>query len=256
MSKSTIKTIAPAAPVEVRPSRVLDRARLGVTLLRRLGSHRLGKRWLARSHDDGAPRLVYELHPSASSTPREDLLSRAIAFDGSHGLVIERLIRHDGEPRWVVCPYPGTHEGVLSLDRLLTQKPGGRLSKFETSRAVRQLLQLQHDARRAGLEHGAIRIDEILVDRHGRLLVELFGFAVALGVRSLRDSETERRDELKAIFRIGRELVTGASGGDVHVEMPRVLWPDAPRPWREWLSRGLGPAGFATPHDALASMPR
>ena len=105
------------------------------------------------------------------------------------------------------------------------------------------------------MAHGPIRIDEILVDRHGRLLVELFGLAMALGVRKRARPEEAARKEVRAVFEIGRELVTGAAGGDLRRDPPRSLWPDAPRPWREWLARGLSDSGFASARQALASLP-
>lgn len=241
--------------VVVRPIRPAQRRLPGATLLRRMGTHRLGERWLARAHDDGRSLLAYFL-------PRRldidgPLLDAAAQFRHQHALELEVVDSSDRSgATWILTPYPGSHDGLLSLDQLLSLKPDGQMDMYEVSRAMRQLLELVEASNIAGVHHGALQIDQVQLDRHGRLLVELFGVASTVRRTEQAWQPISTSDETRRVIEIGRELVTGTPRGGRSAKIPHSLAPNLERPWRAWFSHGLDPAGgFACAAEALDALP-
>lgn len=241
--------------VVVRPMQPAQRRLRGATLLRRLGSHRLGERWLARAHDDGRALLAYFL-PRRLELDRQ-MLEVSAHFRHEHALPLDVVDRDDRNGAiWILAPYPGSHDGLLSLDQLLALKPDGRMDMYEVGRAMRQLLGLVEASCEVGIRHGALHIDQVQLDRHGRLLVELFGVA-----RTVRRTEQawqpiSRCQEVQRVIEIGRELVTGTPRGEHGSKIPHSLAPDLDKPWRAWFANGLDPAGgFASATEAILALP-
>ena len=185
------------------------------------------------------------------------MLAVAANFQHQHALELEVVESTDGtSATWIQSPYPGSHDGLLSLDQLLALKPGGQMDMYEVGRAMCHLLELVEASNAANVRHGALQIDQVQLDRHGRLLVELFGVTNAVRRSTQASQPISRSDETRRVIEIGRELVTGTPQGRHGAKIPHSLAPHLDKPWRAWFSCGLDPAGgFACATEAIAALP-
>jgi serine/threonine protein kinase len=248
---------------------VADRQTLGPYLLTRdLEPNSLGERFLALHAEDQSSHVAYRCAPRPS---REGMsrfvhaIRTAESLRHEHVLSIEyHTIDGEGCP-WIVTPFTGDVDGVRTLGKLLREKEG-QMQPFEAERALVHILEAaaaahRTEATRDGREarlplvHGPLTIDEILVDRHGRLVIELYGLARLLsGEPASGDPETVR-DELRSIAEIGYQLVTGLRAEVPMIPASRLVKRLDPR-WDMWLSRGLDPVnGFESAEEALGLLP-
>ncbi len=217
-------------------------------------SHRLGLRWLARESADTPAKVVY-LISFPGSTPGGGLqgrLDQLLGFRSHHALPIERIEwTNAGGGCWMVTPYTGSADGLLTLGQLLGEKAEGRMDPFEARQAARRLLLALDDSHRHRVAHGPIALDEVLVDRRGGLLIELIGVdAARLGICT-----PDIRSEVRSVARVAHELLSGLPVGEVERAFRRPA--GVSRPWMRWLRRGLDPdSGFASASAALAALPR
>ncbi len=220
----------------------------------RLSPHRLGARWLARQ--GGAVFLACHIErPPAGLTPddAEEALRRLCRFSHPHSAGVSDIRRDGRAGIWIISPHCGAREGPLTLARLLAAKPGAEFDELEAVFAVRSLLEALSAARAFGAPHGLLRLDEVLVHRHGRLLIDLLGVERAL-TRQAPDGPSEARAEARAVAAIACELLTGVPPLDAPALTPiRTLG----RAWAQWLTRGLEPepGGFSSVEEALAATP-
>jgi len=233
-----------------------DRPAVGpYQLTRELPDHQLGARWVALHESDQTSHLVY-LIPRLDRPVRERALAALgliQAFSNPHILRVERFGPDSARRLWVVCPYPGDTDGLLTLGRLLRDK-GGQMSQDEAERATLQLLEALEAAHRAGLGNGPILIDDVLVDRHGSLLLELYG--VARAVAGDREPATDLgREEVRSIAEIAYQLITGLRAEAPLIPASRLVKKLDPA-WAAWLRTALDPlGGFAGPADAISALP-
>lgn len=231
-------------------------------------------RFLALHSSDQTSHLAYRF--GALRTARDEQRFEAAArlaaeFSHPHALAIQQFgVDVLGHP-WVITPFAGDVDGVRPLSKLLKEK-GGQMLPGEAERAVRQLLECVRaayagpdpltDERRAGAgevsprlwSHGPVSIDEVIVDRHGSLLIELYGLAAAL-CPSRSPSPDAERDEVRSIVEIGYELVTGLRAEEPIIPAHRLVR-RLPSNWSDFFDRGLDPSrGFDTARAALESMP-
>jgi hypothetical protein len=102
--------------------------------------------------------------------------------------------------------------------------------------------------------HGPLGLDEVLVDRHGRVVIELLGFGRRLRGLSQGNSETVR-DEIVRVCEIAYELLTGLRAEAPLIPAPRLV-PRLDKAWIHWLRVGLDPSrGFESASAALAALP-
>lgn len=237
-------------------------------LLRALEPSPLGERYLALHAEDQSSHVAHRLPQCAD---REEMrrfvqsVRTAEALRQEHVLSIEyHTIDGDGFP-WIVTPFTGDVDGVRTLAKLLREKQG-QMHPFEAERALQHILEamaLAHDAEpaqdgreaRLPLVNGALGMDAVLVDRHGRLLLELYGLGRLLrGEPAAADAETIR-DEVRSVVEIGYQLVTGLRAEAPMIPAGRLVKRLDPR-WDRWLARGLDEVtGFDSARDALASLP-
>jgi hypothetical protein len=186
----------------------------------------------------------------------------------SHILPIEQSgIDALGHP-WIIAPFTGDVDGIRTLSRLLKEK-GGQMRPLEVERAMDQLLRAlaaAHDlqtsdtgssdsgSQRIAAMHGPIGMDEVLVDRHGALTVELYGFARAM--RGLNRGNPELvRDEVRSVVEIAYQLITGLRAEEPIIPADRLV-PQLDQSWSTWLSKGLDPmCGFDSAMQALLLLP-
>jgi hypothetical protein len=240
-----------------------DRPRLGHYILTRaLPPSSLAARWLALHESEQTSHLLYRFPPCPDKAARRRFLSAVDAVSTlvhPHLLPIQQFAFDVGGRPWIVTRYPGDAAGLLTLDRLLRDK-GGQLHPDEAERAVEQLLEAVAYGQDQGIWHGPVQMDEVFVDRHGSLAVELYGMGRQLGwgpgaAQQLGGDAEAARDEVRSVVEIGYQLITG-----IRAEAPLIpagrLVKKLDRAWETWLAHGLDPSrGFDTPREAIAALP-
>ncbi|MEQ8850253.1 MAG: hypothetical protein RIB32_00560 [Phycisphaerales bacterium] len=224
-------------------------------LVRPLGRHAAGARWVAIDERTGENKTVFQFdrgedHPDRRRTLAA--LERLGAVRDSHLLTADQYsIRNDGSV-WAVAPYRGHQDGLMTIGELAEAK-GGVLSITETQRAVDQLLNAIAVAHDEKVAHGALSADEIFVDRHGSVWVELYGLIPCIRGAGHADELTVR-DEIRSVVALGYTLLTGLSAEDPRIAASRIVR-KLDRWWDAWFDRGLDPmGGFASADEALSAM--
>ncbi|HMN40884.1 MAG TPA: hypothetical protein PKE29_08560 [Phycisphaerales bacterium] len=240
-------------------------------------------RFLALHEDHQTSHVAYRFAPLGGKAEEGRLIAAvesAALLEHPHALKIQQFTFDITGQAWVITPFSGDVDGLRSLTRLLREK-GGQMSPVEAERVMHQLFEVialahgggalqpppgkQFDgvsavsgatsgvARAVGC-HGPISMDEVLVDRRGSLLVELYGLARALHNGQRPTMET-LRDEIRSVVEIGYQLITGLRAEHPLIPAGRLVRRlDAK--WDAWLNRGLDPsAGFDTAEAAMGSLP-
>jgi serine/threonine protein kinase len=235
----------------------VDRLRIGpYRLVRRLESGSLAERWLAFNEQDQTSHVGHRIRLAAASEARRFVaaLESLSPLTHPHLLPIEQFSLGAGNTGWIVTPFTGSHDGLVTLPGLLRAK-GGRMSPVEVERALTQIFDALDYAHSVGHLHGAIAPAEILVDRRGSLSVELYGLRRRLIGPGDRPPMDVVADEVRSLIEIGYLLLTGLPAEDPRIEASRLL-PKLDRRWDEFFADGLDPlSGFPTASDALASLP-
>jgi len=233
-------------------------------------------RFLALHENHQTSHVAYRFQPAKTKAQEAAFVAAVEAaslLDHPHALKIQQFTFDITGQAWIITPFAGDVDGLRTLTRLLREK-GGQMVPLEAERAVHQLLTLiaaahtgepielapgadDKPAPRAVPCHGALSMDEILVDRHGCLLVELYGLARAMAptMRAGDPSLESLRDEIRSVVEIGYQLITGLRAEEPLIPAGRLVKRLDPR-WDAWLSRGLDPSGgFDTADAALAALP-
>lgn len=242
-----------------------DRPRLGPYILTRvLPPTGLAARWLALHEVEQTSHLVYRFAVCHDKSSRRRFLS-AVEIIGqlehAHVLPIQQFAFDVGGRPWIVTKYPGDAAGLLTLGRLLRDK-GGQMAPDEAERAVVQLLEAVEYGQKRGVWHGAVQTDEVFVDRHGSLAVELYGLSRLLawgtgagGAGEMGSDAESVRDEVRAVVEIGYQLITGLRAEAPLIPAGRLVKKLDPA-WEAWLGHGLDPSrGFDTPAEAMDALP-
>lgn len=228
----------------------------------------LGDRFLALHEVDQSSHVAHRLRVGGSRLQMRrfvEAVRTCEALRHPHVLPIEyHTIDVDGRP-WVITPYSGDVDGLRTLTKLLREKHG-QMDVPEAERAIVHMLEAVAFAHRAtpaseGREarlpivNGPHAIDQILVDRHGRVLFELYGLSRQLrGEAPAADAETVR-DEVRSIVEIAYQLITGLRAEAPFINAGRLMRGLDPA-WDRWLGRGLEASeGFDTAAEALAALP-
>lgn len=237
-----------------------SRPRIGPYILTRdLGPSALGDRQLALHESDYSSHVLHRLRPAQSEAEERrwlDACEAAQAFRHPHTLPIERFGLDDGQV-WIITPYTGDVDGLVTLGGLLRAK-GGYFAPAEARQAIIQLLEVARDAHDLGLAHGHIALDEVLVDRRGSLLIEHYGLLRAAA--SPGPNPLAQRDEVRSLVRLGYQILTGLVPDAPVIPAGRVV-PLLDPLWDDWFETGLialesGGPGFksaAHAHSAIAS---
>ncbi len=186
-----------------------------------------------------------------------DRIMKTARLDHAHILKIERVGYDDTGRLCAITEYPGNQEGLVSLRDLLEVR-GGRLEFSEAIRLMGQLLEACMHAAKLDIVHGAISMDELLVDRHGCTLIELFGLQQALhNTYSIQDA---RAEQTRTVIGIGYQLATGMGYGE-HASnneggKPSKFTKKNEKHWDQWFSYAMDPlGGFESSQQALETMP-
>lgn len=178
--------------------------------VRRLEPGRFAERFLAVHDRDLSSHVVYRYPIRAESASRRRFLrvvQELAELDHPHLLPIEQYALCPSGRGCIVVPYTGNNGGLLTLGMLLHLK-GGRLTPAEAQRSIQQTLEAIAHAHRRGLVNGAWQLDQILIDRHGRVQLELYGLDRRLAGGAPPRSELIR-EELHSIATIGYRVLTG-----------------------------------------------
>ncbi|MFN7020832.1 MAG: hypothetical protein ACK4WH_05840 [Phycisphaerales bacterium] len=235
---------------------LLESTAVGPYLLTRaLAPCAFAERHLALHEPDHSSHVAYRFSGARSRQVRrrlESAISACRQLDHEHLLPVEDVVESDGDV-WVMCPFTGDVDGIRTLSKLLREKRG-QMDPFEAERAMEQLLDAVAHAH-TRVVHGPIRMDDVLVDRHGRLLIEFYGLRRALSGASAAADPEDIRDEVRSIVEIGYQLVTGLRAEEPMIPAGRVVKKLDPA-FDRWLSKGLDPAaGFESAAQALAEIP-
>jgi serine/threonine protein kinase len=204
--------------------------------------------------------LLYRFGHITDSVARRRVFDRFIKtahLDHPHILKIERVGYDDTGRLCVITDYPGNQEGLVTLGDLLEVR-GGRLEFQEAIRLMGQLLESCVHASEQGIVHGPFTMDELLVDRHGCTLVELFGLRQAMHNQySIQDARSE---QTRSIIEIGYRLATGVQYSDVvsssNASRPSKFTKRNEKLWDTWFALALDPVnGFETSQQAIDTMP-
>ncbi|MCU0688547.1 MAG: hypothetical protein MUE97_02225 [Phycisphaerales bacterium] len=178
---------------------------------------------------------------------------------------------------WAVTDYTGDADGVVTLAQLVRIK-GGSLSLEESKRAMEQLLDASRCAHPMGLAHGPLTMEQVQVDRAGRLVIEFYALDYAMdcaacGVSSaspygggglpgvtagassgvmLPDRAAMERAEVASIVRIGYQLVTGLLPIEPIIAVQEVI-EDIDESWQGFFETGMGPIGFTSAAHAYSA---
>lgn len=259
-----------------------DRPRLGPYILTRelvptaafgLGDHSpLGHarppqphRYLALHASDNTSHVAYRF-PAVPLGPEQRRFQAAAEHAAGlahpHILKIQQVgLDTLGHP-WLITPFTGDVDGLRTLAKLQNEK-GGQLEPLEVERATEQLLSAAAAAHAAATPHGPLAIDEVLVDRHGCVLIELYALARLLrspsapptAGRPSAPSFELVRDEVRSIVELAYLLITGLRAEEPVIPAGRIVPRLDPR-WNAWLAQGLDPSrGFDTAEQALAALP-
>jgi hypothetical protein len=238
----------------------VPRLRIGPYLLmRQMDRGRWTDRWLAVHDREDSAHVVHRFAVGAGEHQRFlEAAERASRLDHPHLLPIEHFTLGTvvGGNAWVVTPYTGTQDGLLTLDGLLSAK-GGRMPPPEAERALVQLLGACRYAHVLGVRHGPVSMDEVLVDRRGSVAVELYGLGRELGPvgPGVASAAEVVRDEVRSVVEIGYQLVTGLSADEPRIDAGRLVRRLDAR-WDGWFEAGLDLlGGFADADAAIAALP-
>lgn len=230
-------------------------------------------RFLALHESNQTSHIAYRFPPVAGKAEEARLVAAvesAALIDHPHALRIQQFTFDITGQAWIITPFAGDADGLRTLTRHLRQK-GGQCRPDEAERAVQQLLSVIAVAHGGGALqpptdseaasparavpcHGPITMDEILVDRRGSLLIELYGLARALDQPG-RPTLESLRDEIRSIVEIGYQLITGLRAEEPLIPAGRLVRKLDAR-WDRWLDRGLDPSGgFDSAEAALAALP-
>lgn len=234
-----------------------ERVRFGpYRLVRELSRSPLGRRWLALRESDQSSHAVYrfEALPDRIWRRRHTRAMQSLAeLHHPHLLAVEMCSFEVGGEPWVVTPYTGNHDNIVTLSDVVQAK-GETMSAPEAERAVLQVLEGISYAHSVGACNGPVAIEHLLVDRRGRVLIELYGVGRALAGLDGSDSELVR-DEVRSVVEIAYRLVTGLGADEPRIPAGRLA-KKLPRAFEEWLEEGLDPGGgFQSADDAISKLP-
>jgi len=181
-----------------------------------------------------------------------DRLMRLARLDHPHILQVEHVGYDDTGRLCVFTAYPGNQDGLVTLADLAGSR-GGTLDFSEATRLITQLLETSVHAREHGIVHGEFGTTELLIDRHGCTLVELYGLDHAM--HRSHNEPAALAEQARSVARVGHQLITGialdADASGLAGAATRLE-----RAWDAWFRFALDPVeGFDTPDEALAALP-
>ncbi|MEL7473513.1 MAG: hypothetical protein AAGK04_09370 [Planctomycetota bacterium] len=217
----------------------------------------MGERWLTLHQDEQSSHIVHVLPACHDNSDRRRFVSATeplASLREPHLLQVEAYgFTPDARP-WVITPYPGTHDGVLTLPSLAASKPQNRMEPSEVERAITHLFESVHACHEAGLHNGPIDPRQAIVDTRGSVLIEHYAYARTLAGLGNADANVVI-DEIRSIVELAYALLTGVEAKAPLIPAGKLVRRLSPA-WSRWLEQGLDPAGgFSTATEALGALP-
>ena len=237
--------------------RTTEDVRLGpYRLLRPLESNHLAERWVGLHERDQTTSVIYlfpPCHDRADERRFVRAMERVAALHRAHILHVEHYALQPGGRPWATTSYLGSQVGLVTLESLRLEK-GGTMPHLEVERVMSQLLSACAAAHEAGVHHGPIGADEVLVDRSGSVWIEMYGVARLLD--GLSDGNTEiARDEVRSLTELAYYLLTGLRAEEPRIPAGRLV-KRLPGAWDAWIEEGLSAVGgFESASEAFAALP-
>ncbi len=238
-------------------SEIVERPPIGpYRVLRPLESGRLAARWLAVHDRDQTSHVAHEFFCRDRAEQRRliSAFEQISSLDHPNIQPVQQFALADSHVAWLMTPYTGNQDGLVTLESLLQDK-GGRMSADEADRALGQILRAVEFAHGVGHIHGPIYADQVLVDRRGRISIEMYGLQRRLGGLATGNSEVVR-DEVRSVVELGYRLLTGLSAEEPRIPAGRLVERLNPH-WDAWLDAGMDPlrGGYASAGEASAGLP-
>ncbi len=146
----------------------------GFTLISRCADHPFAERWIAKPEHVGM-RETHErralLYRVTTPSARE---ARPATLDHDHVLRADQTTIKSGPGRWLLAEYPGRWGDVFTLASIARSRETGGCRPVEAALLAQHLLSASVHAHNAGVCHGPISADEILVSPTGGALIELY----------------------------------------------------------------------------------
>ncbi|MCA9303992.1 MAG: protein kinase family protein [Phycisphaerales bacterium] len=213
------------------------------------------ERWVVLNEQSNTNHMLYRFAPSHDAPARRlfSAVQKMSAVRHPHLLRIESLSFDAQERLCVITPYTGNQDGLVTLADLLEQRDG-KLEPAEAIRCITHLLEASDTAARAGIAHGSVDTDEILVDRFGSAQIELYGLCSVLNASG---SHTDRvTDEVHSIIKIGYRMLVGLEPNTEDRITPTRVVRKLDKLWDRWFAIGLDPIdGFVSAEEALRMLP-
>ncbi len=227
----------------------------GYVISRRLGWGRCGERWLAHLDPAGEAYVACRLDAERFGGARRDVrdyIGRWTWLRHRHVVEVESCVVDEGRDPWVMMPYTGDADGLVTLATLLVRR-GGQLGAREAARCAGQLLGVSESAHLKGLVHGRFATDEIVVDRSGSIGVELYGLRAGFGIDHGDGGATSTGGEVRSVVEIAYELATGVPAA-LAGKRPYGLAGREGKRLAAWLDGGLRAGGYDDAATALAAL--
>lgn len=217
-------------------------------VVRDLAPSAVGERWLSLDEARHTSHVIHVIRCEPPAADRvEHVLDRLRKATDPHVLRVDHVERRD--QAWIVLTeYPGHSDGVITLDALVAAK-GGRLTGPESARGIRHLVDALLHIHTLGVRNGGLDTAQCLVDRHGRVVLELAGVAAAIGGAGTQDQL--EREEVCSLGLLGHRLFSGVGPGETRLPRTRI---DAA--WERWLTRSIASMdGYANIEQAAKDYP-
>ncbi|MDF1808826.1 MAG: hypothetical protein P1U42_03935 [Phycisphaerales bacterium] len=228
-------------------------------LIRSLGHAHGATRFVVLCDRTDTNYLLYRFNQTGNHKSRRTLFESMIkmsALTHAHLLKIESVSYDDHGNLSVITPYTGNHEGLVTLDDLLSIRDG-KLGMIEAIRAVEHLLDASAYAHRNDVVNGTISASDILIDRYGCLQAQFYGFdsLTRCSESSAIASQDRVSDEVRSIVDLGYTMMTGLSTKGERIAPSRVV-KKLDRNWDTWFEIGLDPIdGFDSVEHAINALP-
>lgn len=228
---------------------------------RELGSVLVGpgrevRRYAALKDYDQSSHLVYRITGLGPTRMGHRKFLRAVercaSLSHEHLLPIEVYSLCSSGAACVVTPYPGDQSGLTTLASLVREK-GGKLPANEVARALEHILSAVNHAHGQGFVHGIMSAERCLVDRFGKVILELYGLSEEWEP-SVHERPVLAKLEVKSIVHLACRLLTGNDW--LPAGAPSRRGPKVQAAMEAWVSYGLDPArGFSSAGEALRALP-
>jgi len=232
-------------------------------LIRALGNAHGATRFVVLCNHTDTNYLLYRFDKNETLKARRQLFDALIkmsTLDHPHLLKVNSVSYDDHGNLCVITPYTGNHEGLVTLDDLLDLQDG-KLSAPEAIRAITYLLDAIASAHQLGIVNGPITPQDILVNRHGCLQIQFYGFATLAESKAQPTTaqpaarSMKIADEIRSIVELGYTMLTGLSTRGDRIAPSRVV-KKIDKNWDTWFDLGLDPIdGFESLEHAINALP-